>query len=495
MNEGGCELLYHRNCPFSRERHPLSAPGTVFPKVADSDTTDNTLLQVQLRLRVSHENDCTSYCDTAVHVQVMHQLGTLCIQAHHQKTAAATKHMTASVLGLWMLKTQQFLNPSLNRLARQQLQESGLLQNLPAILADAADTLTEAAAAAAAAALEEVALSSSSSSSSSGSSNSSSNSSNTSSSNTSSHSSSRSSRSRSSNSSSTSSSTCVQSSAEKVLNTIGITHRLLNVYVRACSLLSSRTDQCFSLEAALPAAPAAVRLILATIQTCSRIRQVAGREGSPSPVFLAADDTAIRERSTQALVCAHLVMLELAEAVLMHSSKGTLLSLSGANELLLCPELMSCLAIMVLVTLLGTDTWTKKGACSSKGPKRVAGPAGSGSGSSSSSSGRQTTTTQSLSQQPAASAGYHQAGSSSSSSSAVISGSNSSSSVRLANGVSLDSLTPLSRGLFGLLSVDLAIVLDAARVALWGATCDPTSFGWLVDTYCFVMEYQVSPTC
>jgi hypothetical protein len=412
----------------------------------------------------------------------MHQLGTLCIQAHHQKTAAATKRMTASVLGLWMLKTQQFLNPSLNRLARQQLQESGLQQNLPAILADAADTLTEAAAAAAAAAaaLEEVALSSSSSSNSS-----------SSSSNTTSHSSSRS---RSSNSSSTSSSTCVQSSAEKVLNTISITHRLLNVYVRACSLLSSRTDQCFSLEAALPAAPAAVRLILTTIQTCSKIRQVAGREGSPSPLFLAADDTAIRERSTQALVCAHLVMLELAEAVLMHSSKGTLLSLSGANELLLCPELMSCLAIMVLVTLLGTDTWTKKGACSSKGPKGVAGPAGSGSSSSSSSSGRQTTTTQSLSQQPAASAGYHQAGSSSSSS-AVISGSNSSSSVRLANGVSLDSLTPLSRGLFGLLSVDLAIVLDAARVALWGATCDPTSFGWLVDTYCFVMEYQVSPTC
>jgi hypothetical protein len=50
-----------------------------------------------------------------------------------------------------------------------------------------------------------------------------------------------------------------------------------------------------NLEAALPAAPAAVRLIVTAFRTCSRLQQLAGMEGSSAIVQLVAADAAFQD--------------------------------------------------------------------------------------------------------------------------------------------------------------------------------------------------------
>ena len=76
-------------------------------------------------------------------------LSELCIQAHQQKAAMAIRHFAASSLGLWLYKASAFRASPTSRLAvsvQQQLQGSGLLQHMGALLTAAADGLTAAAA-------------------------------------------------------------------------------------------------------------------------------------------------------------------------------------------------------------------------------------------------------------------------------------------------------------------------------------------------------------
>jgi hypothetical protein len=155
---------------------------------------------------------------------------------------------------------------------------------------------------------------------------------------------------------------------------------------------------------------------------------------------------------------------------------GSLLPYRGVREVLPCPELVPCLAAAVLVAVLGFDTGvpgaTDDSASSSRGA--AGGSSAGGRGSSGvplrggSRGRRQGLQVQDSFQGPAgtasssgasSNAGRHQAGSSSIGSRT----SSTSSSGRLANGISLDSLTPLSRGLFSLLGVEQDVVLQAVK--------------------------------
>jgi hypothetical protein len=61
---------------------------------------------------------------------------------------------------------------------------------------------------------------------------------------------------------------------------------LLQILMRVTKVVDSTADNC-CLQAVLPMAPAAVRLILTVFQTCSRFQQRLGREGAaPAPVQL-----------------------------------------------------------------------------------------------------------------------------------------------------------------------------------------------------------------
>jgi hypothetical protein len=147
------------------------------------------------------------------------------------------------------------------------------------------------------------------------------------------------------------------------------------------------------------------------------------------------------------------------------SSAGRPLQLpptGGVHELLRCPELFPCLAVAVLVAVLGLDTGVQGGTgVTSSNSSGTAGGSSSGEGEASSRGSNPSLHLHGSSQQPAAAAAAgtarrHDTGSSSTSGPT-------SSSDRLANGVSLDSLTPLSHGLFSLLGVNQGVLLQAVR--------------------------------
>jgi hypothetical protein len=180
--------------------------------------------------------------------------------------------MVASVLGTWLCTAQEASNasPTSRRAAilQQQLEGTRLLQHLPAILASAETILTDTMA---------EALSNSSSSSS-------------------------------------SSSTDAQHTSHKVWDAAGLAHRLANVYFRAiCVLSATAADPSFSLHAALPAALAAVRLILTTTQTISMLQQLASRENSPAWVLLLAGNDEFQNDCTTILALAHIIMIDIAQ--------------------------------------------------------------------------------------------------------------------------------------------------------------------------------------
>jgi hypothetical protein len=139
--------------------------------------------------------------------------------------------------------------------------------------------------------------------------------------------------------------------------------------------------------------------------------------------------------------------------------------------MLLSSDLVPCLAITVLVATLGLDT-----SGNMLGGHSAMHSSSSGAGSS---TAVRASTAQGSSQQAAPASG---------------SSSTSSSSGRLGNGISLDSLTPLSRGLFGLLGVDQGVLLQAAEGvdAVWGSGFEPDYFGGIVNACCGVLVGQVS---
>jgi hypothetical protein len=266
---------------------------------------------------------------------------------------------------------------------------------------------------------------------------------------------------------------------QRAMHLIG---NLLTVYIMACEVMSPTPD--LSSEAASPAAPAAVRLILTTFQTCSRLQQLAGRDGSPAPVLLGlvallANDGVFAERCVYTLAKAHWAMIELLKVpdALRCSSSSSSRSTEGSPTAcsigaLLSSDLVPCLAITVLVATLGLDT-----SGNMLGGSSATYSSSSGAGSS---TAVQAWTAQHPSQQAVPASGS--------------SSSSTSSSERLGNGISLDSLTPLSRGLFGLLGVDQGVLRQAAEGvdAVWGSGFEPDYFGGIVGACCGVLVDQLS---
>jgi hypothetical protein len=401
-------------------------------------------------------------------VQITRQLAALCIQTHQQKAGSSIQVVTVAVLTAWLERMEILIRTSptspLAASVRQQLQRSGLLQHMSAVLTDATDSLT----AAEAAAVGEAACS---------------------------------------NGSSSSSSTrivdiAVKSFAASLNHATG----LLELFHQACLRMDPPTITSFSMEAALPAAPAAVRLILTTFQTHSRLQQLAGRDGTPIRLLAqpAWHDALVANPSP--LTILHSALVGLALGIGAYCTDGhSLHLLPGARELLLCPELVPCLAITVLSAALGIQ----------KGALETTTAGGDGNSVRSTPSRtqddgrrRESSQVQGSSQQQQqrrhvaasvtaanSSAGCHQAGSSSFVSRAGSSG-------RLANGISMDSLTPLSLGLFGLLGVNQAVLLQAASVRGGAVTSradllhppglPPHDLSNHISTYQSVLEEQVS---
>jgi hypothetical protein len=170
---------------------------------------------------------------------------------------------------------------------RQQLQESGLPQHLGAILTDAADALT---AAAAAAAFGEAA-----------------------------------SQSNNRDSIVASSTPQLLSPATNLYMAVKTVGSLLRAFVD-CSKLLCPPEVSFNLDALLPAAPAAVHLILTTYQTCSRFEQLTSNASSPLSVLLLAADPAFKDECAHILGAAHYATRQLAGAVLELSTESSLQS-------------------------------------------------------------------------------------------------------------------------------------------------------------------------
>ena len=168
-----------------------------------------------------------------------------------------------------------------------------------------------------------------------------------------------------------------------------------------------------------------------------------------------------------------------AVAALYHSPESLQKALPAARELLSCPELVPFLAIALLVAVLWCDTGSEGGVSGGDSTRMHTSGSVNIRSLSSPHATTQTTPTRGTSQ-PAvfatsSTAGRYNAGSGSTS--------RTSSSGRLANGISLDSLTPLSRGLFSLLGVEQGVLLQAGGgAATWG-TCSPNVLENLVRVY------------
>lgn len=168
-------------------------------------------------------------------VQVTRKVAGLHLQAYQQGTAVPHRSVIAGVLAAWLHEAEQTVSSSseshLAACVRQQLQESGLPQHMSALLTDAADGITAAAAAVSDASAPSV-----------------------------------------------DSNTAFQAAAN-MSAALSLGLQLLNTYVGVCRWQATGTCS-MSLAAALPAAPAAVRLILKTFRTYDTLQQLAGREGT-----------------------------------------------------------------------------------------------------------------------------------------------------------------------------------------------------------------------
>jgi hypothetical protein len=261
------------------------------------------------------------------------------------------------------------------------------------------------------------------------------------------------------------------------------------------------------MEAVLPAAPAAVRLSLTVFQTCSRLQELTGKENSPvSAVLLTDGVSAMYQRdSRQAMGFIYDALLELGAAIHKHSS--SLHTMARAQELLLCPQLISGLASTVLMAVLCLSTGTEQATGNGSGPlfqdaMRPASSSESNAGSSISTASGSSRGGPGGSGKGGmrSSAGHHQPGSSSSRSSSNTTISGASGDGRLGNKlVSLDSLTPLSCQLFDLLGIHKEGLLEAARGA--DVCRKPLPYfrqGFAVEcileALSFVLDYQVSFT-
>lgn len=253
---------------------------------------------------------------------------------------------------------------------------------------------------------------------------------------------------------------------------------LLGAFQQASCTLSSTGH--FSLEASLPAAPAAVRLILSAFRAYSGLQQLGlQQELQPIPNELPHPDLDVSSEQGRAFPVLHRAMKVLTAHVDRDGVIDMLQSCPSASKLLLLPEFVSCLAIMAAVTVLGLDV--------SGNMPRAAGPpaAGSSSVSEEGSSSTRSSADAAL-QQAAPVAGrrrqqQQQAGS-------IDNGSSSG----LGNGMRLDSLTPLSCTLFDSLGVTKETVLQAARLAKADGLTTTSYLHMYMVIYNSVLGHQVS---
>jgi hypothetical protein len=216
----------------------------------------------------------------------------------------------------------------------------------------------------------------------------------------------------------------------------------------------------------LPAASAAVRLMLTVCQVQGKLQQLRQHQ-------LLQRHADITVKWSKGMRAVSVVMLALAEGLESRGVSDTLQLYPTASELLLLPQLVSCLAIVLVSVLLGLDTsaddWLKAAVTAATSSSSTLGVG--------SSTGRQAPGTgvpqQQQQQRPGSSGG-------------------SSSSNGMAAGVRLDSLTPLSCGLFRLLGITKETALQAARLAKAQGLTTLVSLDVLVAAYRDVIVHQVS---
>jgi hypothetical protein len=241
---------------------------------------------------------------------------------------------------------------------------------------------------------------------------------------------------------------------------------LLQTFNMASCVMPTRDSPLVATTVVL-AAPAAVRMALTIFQNHDKIQQLKRQQDTGSPTVSLAQGT------SELLLAAIDAMTRLIAACEGHGDMTSMLqSLPAASELVQMPEFVSCLAIMAVATALGVDTSSDGRTSTAAAP--AAGRSRGGGGSASRrvpSAGRQQQATQ-------------QAGSSSGSAGSNDGG--------LSNGVRLDSLTPLSCTLFGILGVTKATAVLFARLARSQGITYPYQLQGVLRIYKRVIKYQVS---
>jgi hypothetical protein len=217
---------------------------------------------------------------------------------------------------------------------------------------------------------------------------------------------------------------------------------LLGAFRMACRTVQQGEDFCE--ESALPAAAAAMRLVVTGFQACSQLQQLWQQKKEQLPVQVG---------SLAVILGSFVIKADLAGLILPVTVYSDLMESSPAGrELLLSPDFLSCLTIALVVTVLGLDI------SSDGGIEAAATPAAS----SSSAPGVES------------SVGSSSRGSS------------------LSSGVRLDSLTPLSCSLFDVLGVSKEIALQTAKVAKAAGIATVQQMRALVRRYRSVLGHQVS---
>jgi hypothetical protein len=146
-----------------------------------------------------------------------------------------------------------------------------------------------------------------------------------------------------------------QQAADQLQTALFFGQQVVGVLHGLCAVLSPNPAS-VSMEAALPAAPAAVRLMLTTFQTYSKLQQLAGGDSAPAPVLLLGSDAIFQGGKSHSLSKVYWCIADITGAIQYDTADRSLLLLPGARELLRCPELVPCLAKAVLMTVLALDT-------------------------------------------------------------------------------------------------------------------------------------------
>ena len=350
-------------------------------------------------------------------MQMTAKLAALSIQALQRPNKPLAAYLVFNALNAWLTKAIALMQASSGSRAaaavRQQLQDSQLLQHLGPAMDAAAAQLTGAAAA-----LATVTAATS-------------------------------------GSSGCSSSTAVTSSMQhdsiqKHMFRYEKADEHCGLLLKAFQLTSKALSQqaCCGLEAGLPAAPAAMRLILTGLQACSKLQQLSQQKEVQVPLQF-GKSAAVSSSFVSRYHCLGLTM-----PALMYSD--ALVSTPAAKQLLLLPEYMSCLALVIVATMLGIDMSSDDDASAAATPAAIS--------SSAPGVGRRTgrhSAAAELQQQQQRGNSSGGGGSSSSTSGSSSGGSScsSGSGTGVSSGMRQDSLTPLSCGLFDILGVTEETVL------------------------------------